>query len=151
MDESVAASRAAFLADVSRRVSAQYRDVAFAEILDELIAWSSDRSRQLQVRTPGTQHTVSYAVRKTGDVLWAAYPRGGDGAKLVILPRRFRHLSETAQAELIQRHSAAVPEVHIEGTGTLECPMHLLTSDRALAAYMDVLDEARQRSLSAAT
>jgi hypothetical protein len=141
--------RAAFLDEVRRRVSPRYRQVAFDEIIDALIEWSLVPSRRLDFRAPGKQHTVSFGVDKTGDVLWAAYPRRDDGAKVVILPRRFRLLPAGVQSDLISRQSAVAPSVRVGGTETLECPMHLLASDRVLAGYRDLLSEAHQASLHA--
>lgn len=148
--ELLAASRAAFLSDVSRRVPSQYRQVAFREILDALSDWSMDPQRKLDPRAPGNQHTVSFQVRQSQDVLWAAYPRDEDGAKVVILPQRFRRLSEATQISLIRQHTAVAPSIRVVGTGTLQCPMHLLASDRALSAYLDLLAQAQRASLSSA-
>ena len=150
MTELLAASRAAFLTEVSRSVSPRYRDVAFQEILDALTEWSVEPHRELEVRPPGEQHTVSFGVRQTGDVLWAAYPRGDDGAKVVVLPRRFRRLPQKAQTSLIGQHSVVAPSIRVEGTNTLQCPMHLLAPDRALSAYLDLLAEAQGASLDSA-
>ena len=132
-------SRAAFLHDVSTRVPPRLRGVDFAEILDSLVRWSQEPTRRLVLREPGDQHTVSFGLPNSEAVLWSAYPRNEDGAKVVVLPKRFRRLPRSRQEELLQALHEVAPSVRITGTALLQFPMHLLCSDAALSAFHRLL------------
>lgn len=139
---SLAESRAHFLAEVRVRAPGAFQSVGFAPILDAVISWSAHQGPSLRFRAPGRQHTVSFAVAGSEVVLWAAYPRREDGAKIVVLPRTFPHLSDDARSKLMDVLGDVAPSVTIRGTGLLQVPLHLLSSDRALRAFERLLAEA---------
>lgn len=141
-DELLTRSREAFLREVRRRVPGALREVQFDGVLDALIDWSAVPSRRLEAREPGDQHTVSFSTLETGTVLWAAYPRREDGAKVVVLPRSFRTLSTAGKRGLLTQLAEASPTVKITGTGLLQVPLHLLASDRALKGFLELLSTA---------
>ena len=135
------ATRDAFLAEVERRVGAASRLVAFERTIDRLIGWSQRRS-SLVVRPAGDQNTVSYALQGDGTVLWAAYPRKGDGAKVVVLPRRFRRLPQPSQDRLLTQLNAVDPRIQIPARGTLQVPMASLNTAEAIRAFEELLSMA---------
>ena len=135
-------SRQAFLAEVARRVRSSLAAVDFAGILDTLIEWSNADGRSLSVRDPLHEHKVSFASTASGYVLWSAYPRNDDGAKVVVLPKLFRGITSTNRQILLKKLKVAVPTVKIEGSGTLQVPMHLLTAHRATIGFRALLDAA---------
>lgn len=139
MHDALETTSLAFLAEVMSRASSSMKGVDFGTILADLARWSQEPVRALKIRTPGAQHTVSFGLIESDVVLWAAYPRNDDGAKVVVLPRLFRRLPENARVELLNRVSEITPKVRIEGTGLLQLPMHLLTGDRALSGFLDLL------------
>jgi hypothetical protein len=139
MDEVLEKSRAAFLADANSRARRSPWKSDFTPILDALVSWSLGDTRELTVRSPEAQHTVSFSVTKSGNVLWAAYPRDLDGAKVIVLPQGFKGLLPADRDRIMQAFEAAAPAVKIEGTGYLELPMRLLRQKAAMLAFLDVL------------
>lgn len=78
-----------------------------------LFTLSMDPSRWLERRQPGDQNTVSFGLEGTGTVLWAAYPRSEDGAKVVVLSKSFRRLPARDQAALMSGLSEVAPELKL--------------------------------------
>ncbi len=132
-------SEKAFLTEVRSRASSGMRGVDFGAILTDLTTWSAEPERGLKVREPGDQRTVSFSLDESDVVLWAAYPRGGDGAKVVVLPRIFRRLPEDEQIELLHRLTEIAPKVITAGTGLLQLPLHLLATTQALHGFLALL------------
>lgn len=132
-----------FLAAVEERVPARYRGVDFAAIIKELVAWSTQPRRRLRLREPGDQAIVSFAPADTDVVLWSAFPRYEDGAKVEVMSRLFRRGLSDDEREVLMRDLAVVaPKVRIVGTGNLMLPMHLLATERAMLAFLTLLDHA---------
>lgn len=97
----------------------------------------------LQVREPGHQYTVSFGLKSSDVVLWAAYPRREDGAKIVILPKTFRLLPDSDQAELLNRLRVIAPMISIAPAGLFQLPMHLLATDDRLSELKALLESAQ--------
>lgn len=135
-------SRQAFLTDVARRVRGSLAAVDFAAIVDTLIEWSKANGRSLSVRDPLHQNTVSFAVTASDFVLWSAYPRNDDGAKVVVLPQLFHQITSRDRQILLEKLEVSVPTVKIEGRGMLQVPMHLIATDRAIIGFRALLDAA---------
>lgn len=141
-DSVLESSRRDFLATVRDWAPPAVRNVDFAAILDELIRWSRERSTELEARRPGKQRTVSFGLRQTQVVLWAAYPRRSDGAKVVVLPRLFPRLAIDSRGQLLRLLAAAIPSLEIDGTGLLQVPMQRLTRAEASAGFLRLLEAA---------
>lgn len=131
-----------FLAEVARRTSGRHRGIDFAAILDDLVTWSGEGNRGLVARAPGKQQTVSFGDPRSEAVLWSAYPRHGDGAKVVVLPKTFRRLTTGDQDKLVRQLGDVSPNVRVVGTGLLQLPMHVLAPSRALKSFYELLDVA---------
>lgn len=134
-------AKQAFLSEVALRTPEAYRAVAFASILDDLLTWTAGRANLIP-RRPKDQHTVSCGLRAYDTVLWAAYPRRRDGAKVVVLPKLFRRLPADQQMDLLARLHAIAPRVSIAANGLLQLPMHVLATERTMQLFMDLLDTA---------
>ena len=143
MDNEVKRQRDAFLADASRRASGRFRGTDFSRAINFLISWSDDTSRGLDARTPGAQRTVAFGPGGKRSVLWAAYPRLGDGAKISVLPGRFRQLSTSDRNTLIAQSDLIAPEARAGRSGKLELPLFNFSSDPALKGLGVLLDLAR--------
>jgi hypothetical protein len=141
---------AEFLAEVARRTPPRVRGTDFAAILRELITWSRSKGAELIPHPPEDQQTVGFRLAARDVVLWRAYPRNEDGAKIVVLPKLFRHLPLGAQQSLLADLSGILPNVKIAGTGLLQVPMHALTRDETLGGFCRLLENARQLALKSA-
>jgi 5-methylcytosine-specific restriction endonuclease McrA len=132
----------AFLADVRRRVPARLARVEFDRILNALIEWSCEPVRQLVPRAPGDQNTVSYGCAATSLVLWAAYPRQSDGAKVAVLPGLYSRLPQRHREALAGAMGEVHGEIAVSPSSALQLPMHLLATDAPLDAFTRLLDTA---------
>lgn len=141
MADTLARSRANFSAEVRRRVRRDETD-AIAAQLDTVVEWSSEPRRQLQVREPGLQSTVSFGLAESDLVLWAAYPRNNGGAKIEVLPRTFRRLPANDQQDLLKQMRDAAPTNAIVGTGLLSTPLPDVRGDRGMKSLLDLLASA---------
>jgi hypothetical protein len=144
-------SRTEFLAEVRRVRPESLREIEFDAILDSLVEWSMVPGQRLRIRPPGKQQTVSFVVEDSGDVLWAAYPSRAEGAKVVVLPQRFRRLADENRARLLNVLEQTVPRLRVNPGGYLQVPLHRLASDHALATFLKLLGTARLLSLQCRT
>ena len=142
MTDTLRQNSRAFLTEVEQRVGPSHRSVDFDAILERLNGWSQDVHRKLVLRKPGDQHTVSFRLSGSDIVLWAAYPKMGVGAKVVVLPRIFPRLHKANRDKLLAHLADTAPRVHISGNGLLQLDMPFLTSDQSLDAFLDLLDTA---------
>ncbi len=142
MSLSLDQARREFLVDVADRVPPRFHGVAFDDIVDRLIQWSRASRIPLDPREPGDQCTVSFGLRESDVVVWSAYPRNEDGAKVVVLPRTFRRLTDKEQAELVKHTAIVAPGVKLSGSSLLQVGMHLLATDRSLGQFLRLLDRA---------
>ncbi len=142
MTDILGSSRDAFLADVADRVPRTWAGVDFPAILDQVITWSTGRRNILEVRPPGDQNTVSFALRKVGHVLWAAYPRSEDGAKFVILPQVFPRLKDPERNALVSALQGVSPNIQITPTALLQVPLYIVATDGAMAGFLALLEKA---------
>jgi hypothetical protein len=127
-----------FIRDVNTRVPLAFRNVDFARILSDIISWSlSQRSVVPGLR--GDQNTVSFCLRDGCAVVWAAYPRNIDGAKIVILPGLSRHLRRKDRTLLLDGVRAIASNETIQRNGLLQIPMHVLSDGRRLRQFEDLL------------
>jgi RNA polymerase alpha subunit len=145
-------SREAFLASVERYAPGEkLRDLS--KVLDDIVAWSEARWPELSRAAPGDQATVSYTLGESGPVLWAAYPRVGDGAKVVVLSGLTNVIAPEARAALVALLEAVAPGVEISATGKLQLPLAALGSERATELFKllltAALSVARAHSVSA--
>jgi hypothetical protein len=139
MTDILTLSRAGFLADVAERVPHRWRGVDFAGILDQVINWSTDRQNQLEIRPPGDQNTVSFALKGVGHVLWAAYPRTEDGAKFVVLPQIYPRLAERQRGVLLSALQGVSPNIRIGPRQFLQVPMYTVATDTAMVGFLKLL------------
>lgn len=84
-------SREAFRQGVRR--STPREEQQFLSILDDFIAWSESRNGLKHADHDYEQGVVSFR-ESSGLILWSAYPKDKDGAKLEILPGSADKLTE---------------------------------------------------------
>ncbi len=142
MTDILAMSREAFLAEVKGRVPRRWADVDFAGILGQIITWSMGHRRSLEVQPPGEQFTVSFGLKNTGHVLWAAYPRAEDGAKFVVLPRLFPLLADAKRTTILNAVSNVSPNMQIRPDALLQVPFYTLGTDSPMAGFLELLGKA---------
>ncbi|HEV2644528.1 MAG TPA: hypothetical protein VGT98_17580 [Candidatus Elarobacter sp.] len=133
-------SRAKFLRKI---VSYTHRDdrPRFEAILDDFIAWSTARGGTVEyVDKEHRQGAVSFRESGRGYVLWSAYPRSDDGAKLEILPGAADKISPERRAEALSVLKALTREP-IEEDTTLRVSFHALKSQDRRDRVQAVLGE----------
>lgn len=136
---SLAKYRQSFLDEVAVRAPAKYASTDFAARLDHTIAWSRHSSLNLSALAPGKQCTVRFGSPNGVPVLWAAYPRRIDGAKLSVLPGRFDSLGARQQKDLRKAALLAAPGALLAAGGRLEVPFHTIDLASSARALNDLL------------
>jgi hypothetical protein len=128
-------SKQQFLRNVGQIVPQSFKSIDFASIIDDLIVWSHSRSALSQAE-PKKQNTVSYCLPGSGYVVWAAYPRKQDGAKVVVLPQVFRRLDSMVQRDFLGHLLRTAPNAKIAAGGMLQLPMHLLSGAKPMRTFL---------------
>jgi hypothetical protein len=132
-------SRTGFLKGIRAYTRSSERPV-FEAILDDFIAWSDARPERLaHAERHYKQHVVSFLDKKSHFIVWSAYPRADDGAKLEIFPG-VDTLGDEARSHAVEVLGGVCRDP-ISEEATLRVPFPALRSDGSRERVKALIDE----------
>jgi hypothetical protein len=83
-------------------VSHDGEQARFAGVVDDFIAWSLKHPAAVKHAAGYGQDVVAFTRTRDGAVLWSAFPRRNDGAKLELLPGKSAAMDDALRQEVLE-------------------------------------------------